>query len=606
MVCSSCWAADWRHGLSFFGDLKYPPGFTHLEYVNPDAPKTGEIKLPQLGNFDNLNLFIRKGRSPSGMSYSGGALIYNRLMFRVDDEPASQYGEIASEVRLADDYSWAEFRLRDEAVWHDGEPITAQDVVFTFNQIKESGSPILKLEFMQVANAEVINDRMVKFYFVRARSPKPAQTAANMYIIPEHYWKDRDFAETTLEPPLGSGPYRIVEVEPGRKIVYERVEDYWAESIPVMKGRYNFERVTYDYFSDENVIHEAHKARVVDARLEGVAKRWAKEYDFPGVSAGHFVKDLIVTERPMGMVFGIVFNLRQPKFQDIRVREALALAYDFQWSNKILYHGFYDRVDSFFENSELAQSGLPTKTELELLEPFRGQVPDRVFTEEYRPTTTSGRGYARKNLLKAAKLLKEAGWKVVDGVLINGETGRPFTIEFLTVSVYLERSLMPFLDALKRLGIESTIRTVEVSQFTNRLGKYDFEGTIRTWSQTLVPGQELRNYWGSRASERNYSRNTPGIQDPVVDALIEKVIAARTREDQINAARALDRVLLWNYYAIPGYFPPGYRYGYWNKFGKPQVQAKYRSGFHDTWWYDHEKAKAVEEGMQKLSGTGDD
>jgi microcin C transport system substrate-binding protein len=421
-----------------------------------------------------------------------------------------------------------------------------------------------------------------------------------MWVLPKHYWETRDFGSTTLDIPLGSGAYRITEVDPGRKIVYERVDDYWGKDIAVMKGRFNFDRVVYDYFSDENVIHEAHKAGVVDARLEGVAKRWATEYDFPGYRDGYFIKDLIVTERPFGMAFGLLFNLRMEKFRDVRVREAIALAYDFEWNNRVLNHSFYERVDSFFENSDLAQTGLPSEAELALLEPFRGQIPERVFTEPYVPTRTSGRGYARANLLEAARLLKEAGYDVVDGVLVDHATGRPFTIEFLTVSVYLERFLMPLVASLERLGIFSTVRTVEVSQYINRVGKFDFEGSLRTYSQTLVPGTELRNYWGSDAAERIYSRNTPGIKDPVVDALIETIIGSRSREELIAACRALDRVMLWNFYAIPGFFPPGYRYGYWDKFEKPEIQARYRSGFFDTWWYSEEKARQVAIGMQRM------
>jgi microcin C transport system substrate-binding protein len=597
---NSLLAAEWRHGMSFFGDLKYPPGFTHFDYVNPDAPKTGEIKLPQLGNFDNLNFFIRKGREPTGMGYDQDALIYDRLMFKADDEPASQYGWLAEAVRLADDYSWVEFRLRDEARWHDGTPVTADDVVYTFERLKEEGSPVLRLEFSQVESAEIINNKQVKFYLRDATSPKAAQSVANMWVLPKHYWETRDFGSTTLDIPLGSGAYRITEVDPGRKIVYERVDDYWGKDIAVMKGRFNFDRVVYDYFSDENVIHEAHKAGVVDARLEGVAKRWATEYDFPGYRDGYFIKDLIVTERPFGMAFGLLFNLRMEKFRDARVREAIALAYDFEWNNRVLNHSFYERVDSFFENSDLAQTGLPSEAELALLEPFRGQIPERVFTEPYVPTRTSGRGYARANLLEAARLLKEAGYDVVDGVLVDHATGRPFTIEFLTVSVYLERFLMPLVASLERLGIFSTVRTVEVSQYINRVGKFDFEGSLRTYSQTLVPGTELRNYWGSDAAERIYSRNTPGIKDPVVDALIETIIGSRSREELIAACRALDRVMLWNFYAIPGFFPPGYRYGYWDKFEKPEIQARYRSGFFDTWWYSEEKARQVAIGMQRM------
>lgn len=610
MVCAHSIAAEWRHGewrhgewrhgLSFFGELKYPADFKHFEYVNPNAPKTGEIKIPQLGNFDTLNPFIRKGRKAAGMSYSNNAFIYERLMYKSDDEPASQYGWLAESVMLSDDYSWVRFRLRETARWHDGEPVTADDVVFTFNQIKEAGSPVLKAEFRSVYEARAIDDREVIFHIKGANSPKEAQTIADMYVLPEHYWRDREFNKTSLEIPLGSGPYRIVEVDPGRKIVYELVDDYWGRDVPVNRGRYNIARVVYDYFSDENVIHEAHKAGVVDAKLEGVAKRWATEYDFPGYERGLFVKDLITTERPVGMVFGLLFNMRLEKFKDRRVREALALAYDFEWSNRVLYHGFYERVDSYFENSYLASEGLPSGAELELLEPFRDQVPERVFVKEFEPASTRGKGYPRENLLRAARLLNEAGYVVRDNVLVSAETGEPFTIDFITVSVYLERTLLPYVNLLKRLGIDTRIRTVEVSQFINRLGRYDFEATIRNYSQTLTPGTELRNYWGSRAADRHYSRNSAGIKDPVVDHLIEKVIGAPSRDDLIAATRALDRVLLWNFYVIPGYFPPGYRYGYWDKFDKPQVQARYRSGFFDTWWYNHDKAERVRRGMEEV------
>jgi len=602
LINSSLYASGASHGLSFFGDLKYPPEFKHFEYTNPQAPRTGSIKMPELGNFDTLNPFIRKGRKVAGMRYDTGAFIYERLMFKADDESASQYGWIAETVELADDFSWVKFTIRDEARWHDGQPIRARDVVFTFNKIKKEGSPVLKAEFYAVVKAEELGEKVVQFTFKGATSPKQAQSVANMYVLPEHYWRDREFNKTSLEIPLGSGPYKISTIDPGRKIVYELVEDYWGKDIPVNKGRYNIRTVTYEYFSDENVIHETHKAGAIDARLEGVAKRWATEYDFPGYRKGFFIKDLLSTERPFGMVFGVFFNLRMPKFQDVRVREALSLAYNFEWSNRVLYHGFYNRVDSFFENSDLAQSGTPSGSELELLETFRGRIPDRVFTDSYSPSQSAGVGFERKNLLQAAHLFREAGYEVRDGVLVNEQTGVPFTINFIVVSVYLERSLIPFLANLKRLGIATRIRTVEVSQFINRLGKFDYEGTIRTYSQTLTPGIELRNYWGSGAADRQYSRNTAGIKNPVVDTLIEKMVSARSRSELKTVAHALDRVLLWNFYAIPGYFPPGYRYGYWDKYSRPKIQARFRTGFYDTWWYDDEKAERVRTGMERASG----
>jgi len=581
-----------RHGISFFGDLKYPPDFKHFDYVNPDAPKGGIIRLSQLGNFDTLNDFIRKGRKASGMNDTSVS-IYDRLMADADDEPASQYGWLAETVELADDYSWVVFDLRPEARWHDGKPVTAGDVVFTFNQLKKYGDPSRRLRYRDITAAKKTGPRQVTFYFRNATSPKQAQVIGKMHIIPEHYWRERDFEETTLEIPLGSGPYRLVEVDPGHTVTYELVEDYWGRNIPVNKGRYNMQTVVYDYFKDEHVIHEAKKVGAVDVNLEGVAKRWATEYDFPGYRQGLFIKDLIKTERPAGMIFGVAFNLRKAKFQDIRVREALATAYDFEWSNRVLYHGFYERVDSFFENSDLAHQGLPSTEELELLEPFRDQIPARVFTDVYSPSVTEGFGYARENLLRAAQLLKEAGWVVRDSVLVNRETGEPFTIEFITISVYLERAMMPFVNAVKRLGIDCRVRTIEVSQYINRLGTRDFGVAIVNFSQTLTPGIELRNYWGSRAASRKYSRNTSGIKDPVVDHLIEQVIGARSRPQLITATRSLDRVLLWNYYLIPGYWPPGYRYGYWDKFGKPKKQARFRTGYFDTWWIDSEKVARI-------------
>ena len=588
-----------RHGLSFFGDLKYPPDFTHFEYVNPNAPKGSIIRMPQLGNFDTLNDFIRKGRKGTGLNDTSVS-IYDRLMADADDEPSSQYGWLAETVELADDYSWVAFDIRPEARWHDGEPVTAADVVFTFNRMKEFGDPARKVSYRDVVRAEQTGPLQATFYFKNATSPKQAQIIARMHVIPEHYWRDRNFNETTLEPPLGSGPYRVVDVDPGHSITLELVEDYWGRDIPVNKGRYNIKTVVYDYFKDEHVIHEAHKAGALDARLEGVAKRWATEYDFPAYRQGLFIKDLIRTERPVGMIFGTAFNLRKPKYQDVRVREALALAYDFEWLNRVLHHGFYTRSDSFFENSDLAQRGLPSQAEIEMLEPFRDQIPPRVFTEEYRPSLTAGYGNERGNLLKAAKLLREAGWVVKDNVLVNEQTGEPFTIDFITVSVYLERTMMPFVNAIKRLGIETRIRTIEVSQYINRLGTYDFGMAIMTYPQTLMPGLELRTFWGSRSAAQRYSRNVAGIADPAVDYLIGRVLGARTRAELIAAARALDRVMSWNFYLIPGFWPPGYRYGYWDKFVKPKVQSRYRSGYFDTWWIDPVKEAQLASAMEGM------
>jgi len=593
LLSSMAMASEKRHGISFFGDLKYPPHFKHFEYVNPNAPKLGTIRIPQLGTFDTLNDFIRKGRKAAGLNDTS-CTIYDRLLADADDEPSSQYGWLAESVELADDFSWVAFGIRPEARWHDGVPLTAEDVIFTFNHLKKYGSPSRKVSYRDIIKAAKTGPNQVTFYFMNADSPKLAQTIGRMQIIPEHYWRDRNFDQTTLEIPMGSGPYRVAHVDPGKSITFVLVEDYWGRNLPVNVGRYNIRKIIFDYFRDESIIHEAHKAGVVDVKLETVAKRWAEEYDFPGYRDGMFVKDLIYTERPAGMSYGVAFNLRRKKFQDIRVREALHLAYDFEWSNRVLYHDFYARGTSFFENSDLAASGLPSEEELALLEPFRDQIPPRVFTQAYQVSITDGYGYARENLLKAAALLKESGWVVRDNVRVHKDTGEPFMIEFITVSVYLERALMPFINAIKRLGIDCPIKTIEVSQYTNRVGNRDFDATVTNYPQTLTPGVELFSYWGSNSAAQKYSYNTAGISNPVVDNLIAHIINAKNRPELIVAARALDRVLLWNFYIIPGYWPPGYRYGYWDKFVKPNIQARYRSGYFDTWWIDMEKAKQIE------------
>lgn len=592
-------AEEWRHGISYFGDLKYPPDFKHFDYVNPNAPKVGEIRLSQQGNFDSLNPFVRKGRPAIGFSYYLMLSTYDRLMFQTDDEPSSQYGWLAEAVMLADDYSWVRYRLREEARWHDGEPVTAEDVVFTFNQIKEFGSPTLQLELRKVTSAEAFGEREVLFTIEDETSPQTALSIGMLPVAPEHYWRDRDLSATSLEVAVASGPYRVSDVDPGRRIEYELVDDYWGRDIPVNKGRYNIRRVSYDYFNDMNVILEAVKSGNLDALPETQAKRWATQYEFPGKERGLYIMDLLVTERPVGMALGHIFNLRLPKFKDPRVREALGLVYDFEWLNEVLMYGFYNRTDSYFANSALAAKGVPDEAELQVMEKYRGLIPDRAFTEPFEVSRTDGTGYPRENLLKAAGLLREAGYQISDGVLVHGETGRPFTIEFITNTTALERTLQPYVINLKRLGIDATIRLLEASQYIHRVGKFDFEATIRSWAQTPIPGAELRNYWGSSAADSDYSRNDVGIKDPVVDELIEKILAAGTYEELVTYARVLDRVLLWNFYALPGFYAPGYRYGYWDKYERPAVQATYRTGFFDTWWYNTDKAQVVNEFLRR-------
>lgn len=601
-------AREKSHGLSYFGDLKYPADFRHFDYVNPNAPKGGSMRTVGRGNFDSLNGFIRKGTAAVGL-VGTSSTIYDRLMVDSDDEPSSLYGLIAKSVELADDFTWVKFELRPEARWHDNVPLTVDDVIFTFETLKEYGRPTTRAQLRDVESAKRTGPHEVTFYLKNYHSPKLAQYVARLYIIPKHYWETRSFDETTREFPLGSGPYRIADMQLGRWIKYERVKDYWARDLPVNVGRYNFDEVRYESFGNEQVTLEAHKAGLIDAESILVSKIWAVDLEFPALEEGVFIKRLIKTKRPSGMIYGIMFNMRLPQFQSLKLREALSYAYDFEWSNRVLYQDFYERIDSFFMNSDLASSGtLPSEKELALLEPYRDKVPPRVFTDVYRPAVTGGVGVPRANLKKADQLLRDAGWIVNDeGVRVNRETGKPLTIDFITVSIYLERSTLPFINNLEKLGIKSQIRSIEASQYTNRAGRYDIEGIIQTYPQTALPGVELRSYWGSDSGKHYYSRNLAGIDDPVVDALIVKVISARTYPDLVAAGRALDRVMLWNYYAIPGYYPPGYRYAYWDKFDFPRTtEEMYRSGFFDLWWQDNDKAARVAAYQsQPSSGTGE-
>ncbi len=588
-------AGEWQHALSYFGDTRYKQGFKQLDYVNPKAPKGGEITLPVRGIFDSLNPFIRKGRVPLGLRYTAEVLTHDRLMYFSQDEPSTQYGVLAEAVRLADDFSTVDFRLRAEARWHDGKPVTIDDVLFTFEQIKAEGSPVLKQEFQQVTYVEPIGEREIRFHIANAISPKTAQSIANLVVLPRHYWSAQEFNETTLTPSLGSGPYRITEVLPGRRVTYERVDDYWGSDLPVMKGKYNFDIVRVEYFTSEYSLNEALKAGVVDAKHENVSKRWAVEYDFPALRDGRFKKNLIRTERPPSLTLAIALNLRIPKLQDRRLREAIALAYNYGFSSRVLFHDFYNRSDSVFVGTDLAQRGLPSEAELALLEPIRHQVPERVFTEHYVPPG-KGHGIPRANLLKAARLLKDAGYAIVDGKMVEAVTGRPLTLDFITSSRSGIRAYIPVSESLRRIGIQATTRMVESAQYLNRLGTYDFEVTYTTLPYSLVPGRELQQFFGSEAADHDHGLNRYGVKDPAVDYLIEKVILAGSREELVAATRALDRVLLWNFYVIPRFYAPGHRYVHWDKFGFPEVPPRFHSGFFDTWWYDAEKARRIHMG----------
>jgi len=580
------------HGYSIYGELKYGPEFTHFDYVNPDAPKGGELRLGWIGTFDSLNPHILKGIAPPIID----ALIYDTLLGRADDEVATEYGLLAESIEVPPDLSWAIYTLNPKARWHDGQPVTPEDVLFSFETLMSKGHPGLRAYYASVQGVEKVGERKVKFTFGEETNRELPGIVGQLPVLPKHYWEGRDFGETTLESPLGSGPYRVASVEAGRYITYERVADYWGRDLPVNKGRYNFDRVHFDYYRDQTVAIEALKAGEFDYRRENSSKDWATSYETEALEEGHLIKDPIPHRRATGMQ-AFWLNSRRAKFADPRVRQALAYAFDFEWTNKNLFYGSYARTESYFSNSELASSGRPEGRELAILEAYRGRVPDEVFTREYEPPKTDGSGNIRANLRAASKLLQEAGWKIVDGVLQDGQTGAVMEMEILFNQSSWERIAAPMVANLQRLGIEATIRIVDRSQYQNRVQDFDYDIIMAVRGQSHSPGNEQRNYWTSQAADNKGSVNYAGIKDPVVDELVEKLIAAPDRAELVATTRALDRVLLWGHYVIPHWYSDSFRVVHWDKFDKPAQSAPYTGDYFVlplTWWYDAEKAERLQ------------
>ncbi len=583
------------HGLTLVGKLGYPPDFPHRSYVNPDAPKGGTVKLHQIGSFDSFNPYIVKGESVSL------GFVVETLMTSPLDEISAEYGLIAETVEVPDDLSYAIYNLRPEARFHDGKPVTADDVIFSLDILRKRGQPSYRFYYRNISKVERLGRHRVKFHFSGPPNRELPQIVGQIPVLPRHYWEGRAFEQTTLEPPLGSGPYRIVRFEAGRFVEFERIRDYWGAHLPINRGMHNFDRIRIDYYRDQTVALEAFKANEYDYRSENSSKDWATGYAFPAVGAGLVRKEEVPHARPTGMQ-AFAFNLRRAKFRDIRVREAIGLAFDFNWSNKNLFYGQYNRTKSFFSNSELAASGPMTPAEKALLEPFRGRIPEAAFTRQFTPPATDGSGNIRRNLRRAIGLLKEAGWAIRDNRLIDPRTGDAMEIEFLLVSPAFERIVAPFVRNLRRLGIASRIRVVDSSQYINRLRAFDFDMVVTGWGQSESPGNEQRGFWSSEAAGREGSRNLVGIRNPVVDALIEKLIAAPDRANLVAATRALDRVLLWNHYVVPHWHIRFDRVAYWDKFGKPAKSPKYGNDFL-SWWIDPARAASIEERKRKLGGA---
>ncbi len=577
------------HAIAMHGSPKYGPDFKNFDYVVPDAPKGGTVRQATIGTFDSLHPFLLKGVAAAGLGQT-----FATLTTGSDDEAFSRYGYVAESIEMPKDRSWVAFTLRPEARFHDGSPITVEDVIWTFEQLKTRGHPFYRAYYRNVVKAEKIGERKVKFTFAGSDNRELPLIVGELPILSKAFFEGRDFEKTTLEPLLGSGPYRVESVDPGRSITYRRVEDFWGRDLPVNKGRFNFDVIRIDYYRDNNISLEAFLSGNYDIRVENNSKLWATGYNAPAVRDGRIKKVMIPHERPTGMQ-GFAFNTRREIFRDRRVRQALGYAFDFEWSNKTLFYGQYTRTKSYFSNSELASRGLPGPEELKILEPFRDRLPEEVFTKEYEPPSTDGSGNIRKNLRVAMRLLKEAGWVFRNKRLVNAETGQPFRFEILLVQPAFERIAQPFARNLERLGIEARIRIVDTAQYQNRLDNFDFDMIVVSIGQSLSPGNEQRDFWSSESADIRGGRNFMGIKDPVVDALVDLVISAPDRKSLIARTRALDRVLLWGHYVIPHWHIRAFRVAYWDKFGRPPRNPKYDLGI-DTWWIDPAKEAALKGG----------
>jgi microcin C transport system substrate-binding protein len=586
----------WRHGLSLFGDLKYPASFKHFDYVNPTAPQGGVVRQIAFGTFDNFNLVVAgvKGSLASGLE-----LINETLLTPAFDEVSAEYGLLAEAVNYPDDRSSVTYRLRANARWHDGKPVSPEDVLFSFDTFKKN-SPQLAAYYRHVVKAEKVGERDITFTFDGPGNRELPQIVGQLTILPKHWWegtdksgKRRDVTQTTLEPPLGSGPYRIKDFAAGRAIVYEKASSYWGKDLNVSVGTNNFEQIRYEYYRDSTVALEAFKGDQVDWRTENSAKDWATAYDFPAVRD----KKVVLEEFPIrnvGIMQAFAFNIRRDKFKDPRLRRAFNFAFDFEEMNRQIFFSQYSRISSYFQGTDLASSGIPQGRELEILNSVRNEIPAELFEQPYTNPIGGTPQNVRNNVREALKLLRAAGYEIRNTKLVNAQTNEPLTVELLVEDPAFERVMLFFKPSLERMGIAASIRTIDTAQYENRLRQWDFDIIIASWGQSLSPGNEQRGYWGSLAADQPGSRNLIGIKNPAIDALIDHVIFAKSREDLVAATHALDRVLLWNDYVVPQWTYGKQRTARWDRFGRPDNMPKYgAAAFPTIWWWDKDKAAKV-------------
>jgi microcin C transport system substrate-binding protein len=585
----------WRHALSLFGEVKYPADFKRFDYVNPDAPKGGVARMISIGTFDNFNIAVM---GVKGSIAPAAIMVFETLMTRSQDEIATEYGLLAESAAHPDDFAFVIYRLRKEARWHDGKPVTPEDVLFSLETLKKN-SPFYASYYRHVAKAEKTGEREVRFTFDGPGNRELPTIVGELPVLPRHWWegadsegRKRDVTATTLEKPVGSGPYRIKEFVAGRSIVMERVKDYWGANLATQIGQNNFDELRFEFFRDNTVALEAFKADQADWISENSAKQWATAYDFPAVGEKRVVKE----EFPVndsGRMQAFAINLRREQFKDARLRRAFNYAFDFEEMNKQLFYGQYKRIDSYFYGTELASSGLPEGQELQILDTVRDKVPSEVFTQPYTNPVGGNPEAVRGNLREAMKLLKDAGFEIRDHKLVNA-AGKPVTVEILAQDPSAERIALFYKPSLERIGVTASVRVVDDAQYENRLRAFDFDMIIDQWGESLSPGNEQREFWGSQAADVSGARNTMGIKNPAVDALIDRVIFAKDRAELVATTRALDRVLLWNFYGVPQFSYPFSRYARWDRFSHADPLPKYgRSGLPTLWWYDAEKAAKI-------------